>query len=362
MSYGIVRVQKMTSGSVKGIEIHDRREKDKSHTNPDIDFSRSEQNYDLCPKQNENFYQAVKERIDSLHLKKAVRKDAVVMAQVLVTSDGFFFEEMKSEAWAAASHSVYASTMPFTPSMIRAEYEKNGDPIKEFFQDAYDFLVERYGEENVISATVHLDEATPHMHFNFVPVTKDGRLCAKDVLKREALIDQQDKFHEQVGQKYGLLRGEGKDSGKDRKHRETAEYKRITSEIAKAENELAEALVSVAEAKQELETLEGQKTALTADIEALSDNKTVLEDDIRIAEKVLEKKDRDGERMFGTMARWKQEMSAEKERDKAKQKLDFFEWFINLPTVRPAYEAALRHWEAMQGKGRKKSNEQVNTK
>lgn len=140
MSVGIVRVQKMGGGSVKGIEIHDRREKDGiSHTNKDIDWERTKQNYDLHPEQNHNFYQAVKERISELHLQRAVRKDAVVMAQVLVTSENDFFKNLSPEQ------------------------------TKIFFKDSYKFLADRYGKENVISATVHMDERTPHMHFNFVP-------------------------------------------------------------------------------------------------------------------------------------------------------------------------------------------------
>ena len=92
MAVSVVRVAKMTSGSVKGIEIHDRREKDISHTNNDIDWERTKENYDLHPDQNRNFYQAVKERVNELHLRKAVRKDDVVIAQVLVTSDHEFFK------------------------------------------------------------------------------------------------------------------------------------------------------------------------------------------------------------------------------------------------------------------------------
>ena len=125
MSYGIVRVQKMTSGSVKGIEIHDRREKDISHTNKDIDWERTKENYDLHPEQNHNFYQTIKERINKLELPKAVRKDAIFMAQVLVTSDHDFFK-----------------------GLSKGQQEQ-------FFKDSYNFLAERYGKENVISATVH---------------------------------------------------------------------------------------------------------------------------------------------------------------------------------------------------------------
>ncbi len=193
MSFGIVRVQKMTKGSVKGIEIHDRREKNGiSHTNKDIDWERSHLNYDLCEKQLDNFGAAVKQRIEQLCLNRAVRKDAIVLAQVLVTSDGAFFAGLDESQQ------------------------------KRFFADSYAFLCDRYGSENVISATVHLDERTPHMHFNFVPVTADGRLSAKAVLTRQSLIEQQTEFHKAVGVKYGLERGV---QGSTAKHLESTEYK-----------------------------------------------------------------------------------------------------------------------------------------
>ncbi|NBJ84097.1 hypothetical protein D5274_20355, partial [bacterium 1XD42-94] len=204
MSYAVVRVQKMTRGAIKGIEIHDRREKDHSLTNPDIDFSKSGENYDLCPAQNESFSEAVQRRIEQLDLKRAVRKDAVLMAQVIVTSDGAFFDGLKDvdedayNAWAerraSCSHEAYISGVPFTEDYIGGLSDSppmQADRSRQFFQDAYDFLAERYGRENVISATVHLDEATPHMHFNFVPVTPDGRLSAKDVLTKQSLTEQQ---------------------------------------------------------------------------------------------------------------------------------------------------------------------------
>ena len=41
-----------------------------------------------------------------------------------------------------------------------------------FFQASYDFCKKRYGLENVVSAYVHMDEVTPHMHFAFVPVVR----------------------------------------------------------------------------------------------------------------------------------------------------------------------------------------------
>ena len=287
MSYAVVRCQKMTRGDVKGIEIHDRREKDHSLTNPDIDFSRSGENYDLCPAQNTSFSSAVQERIDQLDLKKAVRKDAVVMAQVIVTSDGAFFDGLKPceneeedkryNAWAedmaSKSHRAYASGEPFTSSFIGGtEYrplEPDRDRTKEFFRDAYEFLADRYGRENVISATVHMDEQTPHMHFNFVPVTPDGRLSAKDVLNRKSLTEQQDAFHEAVGRKYGLDRGEPKGSGKRRRHMETAEYKAYAADLAEA-RQRAEA------ARKDAQTLESRVHALQGDVAVLEGRKDRL--------------------------------------------------------------------------------------
>lgn len=197
MSYGIVRIQKFSAGSVGGIQIHDKRLKEGiSHTNQDIDWGRTDLNYNLAKNETSSYHQIIKKRISSLTLTKAVRKDAVVMAQCLVTSDKAFFDEL-------------------SPGQT-----------KKFFQESYEWLCERYGSENVISATVHMDERTPHMHFNFVPVTIDGRLSAKSLLTRQTLLQQHDEFIKHVGIHYGLKRGE---QGGKKRHLDVAEYKITTS-------------------------------------------------------------------------------------------------------------------------------------
>lgn len=61
-----------------------------------------------------------------------------------------------------------------------------------FFKASYEFMAERYGKENVISAYVHLDEATPHIHFAFVPVAEDKKkggfkVSAKEVITKKEL-------------------------------------------------------------------------------------------------------------------------------------------------------------------------------
>lgn len=150
MSFSICRIAKIKSSGVTGIQLHDRREKGVSHTNQDIDWSKTHENIDLLQQQ-DKFRTVVKNRIDELNLERSIRKDATVMTQCLITSDSAFFEKM------------------------------NKDQQVEFFKKSYDFIKDRYGEENMVSATIHFDENTPHMHINFIPVTKDGRLSARDL-------------------------------------------------------------------------------------------------------------------------------------------------------------------------------------
>lgn len=235
MSVGVIRVAKMKSGSVKKIEIHDYRENNFNYVHKDIDSHYTGQNYALYS-QNCSFNQSIKKRIAQLNLPRAVRKDAIVMVQVLVTSDCDFFSNLAKEQQ------------------------------KQFFEDSYYFLSERYGKENIISATVHLDEKTPHMHFNFVPVTSDGRLSAKSVLTRQNLIEQHTAFYEQVGQKYGLNRGQTKEErikqGNHQKNMTMPEYKAYMAELNQM-RERAEILES------ELKTLREQKKLLENQIEGL---------------------------------------------------------------------------------------------
>ena len=70
----------------------------------------------------------------------------------------------------------------------------NADETRRFFEEATAYLTDFVGKENVISAMVHMDEKTPHMHFLHVPVTSDGRLCAKDIYTKTALRKLQDEL------------------------------------------------------------------------------------------------------------------------------------------------------------------------
>jgi hypothetical protein len=140
------------------------------------------------------------------------------MTQAIITSDYKFFENISQD-----------------------EQEK-------FFRDSYDFMCERYGKENIVSAIVHLDEATPHMHVNFVPVTSDGRLSAKSLFNPVSLKNLQTDFFTEVASGYGLERGI---ENHYQKHLTVAEFKLKTA-VEKAGKVIAESKAMMERADTEV--------------------------------------------------------------------------------------------------------------
>ena len=153
MSLLVLHMDKFKKDAIRGIQSHNRRERE-SHSNPDIDYSRSVGNYDLHESPSDNYAQAIQNRIDDLLMVKAVRKDAVHMCGLIVSSDKEFFDKL------------------------------NANETRRFFEEAAAYLTDFVGRENVISAMVHMDEKTPHMHFLHVPMTPDGRLNANKIYTR----------------------------------------------------------------------------------------------------------------------------------------------------------------------------------
>lgn len=210
MSFAIIRMQKFKSADVTGMQIHNQREKE-SHTNPDINKDRTSLNYDLVNEKSINFSKRIQEEIDRRYvLEKTIRKDAVKLCEFVVTSDKDFFDSLSP------------------------------DQEKKFFKESLAFLQKRYGQENIIYGIVHKDEKTPHMHVGMVPITKDGKLAAKQFFGKKIELQQlQDKFHEHVTSKgFNLERGESS----DRKHIEINRLKVLTAkeELKNVEHELKE--------------------------------------------------------------------------------------------------------------------------
>jgi hypothetical protein len=188
-------MDKFKKEAVRGIQSHNNRERE-SHSNPDIDYERSGHNYDLHEPAAGNYAEVIQNRIDDLLLVKAVRKDAVHMCGLIVSSDSVFFEKLSPEE------------------------------TRRFFEESKAFLTEFVGAENVISAMVHMDEKTPHMHFLHVPVTSDGRLNANKIYTRDSLKKLQTELPAYLQNRgFDLQRGVEQEPGAAKKHLDTREFK-----------------------------------------------------------------------------------------------------------------------------------------
>lgn len=179
MSYAIFRTQKIKSTVLDKCQRHNQRE-NKNYSNKDIDFNRTNLNYDLHNKHNIVYIDEINKKIKERYTgKKAIRKDAVLNVECLITSDPEFFRKVGSEE------------------------------TKRYFKEAYEFVKTEFRKENIVYANVHMDETTPHMHLGFTPITPDGRLSAKEWLDgKKKLTELQDNFFRYITSKgFELDRG-----------------------------------------------------------------------------------------------------------------------------------------------------------
>lgn len=219
-------MEKYKRGDIVGIERENERDENyKSTKNPQIDKSRTHLNYHTLPYE-KKYLSFIDERIKQLSPKRKIRDDAVLITSFILGSDKEFFDGISPETQ------------------------------KRFFDDCTEFFAERYGKENGVSAVVHLDESTPHLHFNLMPVT-GGRLCAKELFDRTALRNLQTDFYEVVGKKYGLKRGK---EGGTAKHLDTVAFK-VKKMTEAAEEKIREAEEAQTAAKPVKELLESYESA-----------------------------------------------------------------------------------------------------
>ena len=175
--YAILRFAKYKGPEIGRIESHNERTKEKYASNPDIDTSRSHLNFHLVFPERKYRAEAEKQIAEA---GCRTRSDSVRVVEVLVTASPEFFKGKK-----------------------KAE-------IKAYFQEALDFIQQHQNPRTIISAVVHMDEKTPHMHLCFVPLTKDKRLSAKEIVgNKKKLTWWQDEFWKHMVKKYpDLERGE----------------------------------------------------------------------------------------------------------------------------------------------------------
>ena len=171
MAFAILRFKKRKGGSVASCERHNERKKAAYKSNPDIDIEKADLNYHLVDPPKYTYTRELNQKIKDAGCRK--RKDSVIMIETLITASPEFMNELPDEEQ------------------------------KEFFERALGFMSERIGKDKIISAIVHMDEKTPHMHLSFCPITSDGRLSAKDILgNQKKLSEWQTEFHDCMSERW----------------------------------------------------------------------------------------------------------------------------------------------------------------
>ena len=208
MSFAIIRNTKYKRENLKGIYRHNER-KNKNYSNDNIDKERSYLNYSIkSPKYRyDKEFDILKEKYN---LKGQIKTVSNIACEYIITSDKQFFEEIGEEE------------------------------TKRYFETAYKFVSEykNLGEQYIMSAKVHMDEETPHMHLIFLPVvhTQDKKgnnidkiACSEFWKEKDSYRRLQDAFYQYMtSHNFELERGVSKEET-GREHLDIKEYKEITN-------------------------------------------------------------------------------------------------------------------------------------
>ena len=208
MSYAIIRNAKYKRENLKAVYRHNER-KNKNYSNKDIDKTKSYLNYALKePKFNyEKEFDKIREKYD---LKGQIKTVSNIVCEYVITSDNDFFKRIGE------------------------------DETKRYFETAYKFVSEYkdLGEQYILSAKVHYDERSPHMHLLFLPVVHttdkkgnniDKLACSEFWKAKDSYRQLQNAFFEyMVSNGFDLKRGLPKEET-NREHYTVKEYKNITN-------------------------------------------------------------------------------------------------------------------------------------
>ena len=208
MSYAIIRNAKYKRENLKGIYRHNER-RNKNYSNANIDKEKSYLNYSIKSPQYsyEKEFDLMREKYK---LKGQIKVVSNIACEYIITSDKEFFETIGEEE------------------------------TKRYFETAYQFVTQykELGEQYIMSAKVHMDEETPHMHLIFLPVvhTKDKEgndidklACSEFWKAKDSYRQLQNAFYNyMVSNNFELERGLPKEET-GREHIDLKEYKEITN-------------------------------------------------------------------------------------------------------------------------------------
>ena len=258
MGYAVLHMEK-TSGTDAAMSAHiERTIKPKN-----ADESRTHLNRELItfPDGVENRTQAIQHRLDNAGLTRKIGNNQVRAIRVLLTGTHEDMERITQEG-----------------------------RLDEWCEDNLRYLSETFGRENIVSAVLHRDEQTPHIHATLVPIVREERkrkkkeqqvkkryrkkptdatrLCADDVMTRAKLKSYQDTYAQAMS-RYGLQRGI---DGSEAKHISTRQYYRdlmqqkeqLQTDIAQLQDRKETAQEELKQAKKEVQTEKLKGAATTA--------------------------------------------------------------------------------------------------
>lgn len=206
MSYAIIRNANYKKDNLAGLYKHNER-KNTNYSNKDINKNTSIKNYSIkqC---NTTYLNAIKLLQKENNLQGRIIKTTNVACELIITSDKEFFENIGEEE------------------------------TKRYFQTAYDFVAnyKNLGEKYILSAKVHMDETTPHLHLVFIPVVHkldkntgkqiDKIACSEYWKGKDSYRQLQDNFYKYISDKgFDLERGKSRGT----KHIDTKTLKHITN-------------------------------------------------------------------------------------------------------------------------------------
>ena len=252
---------KATKGASGNLFDHYERKENIKFKNQDIDKTRSYLNYNLAPNKNLSQREILNKRLSQVKVLK--RDDVNVTCNWVIT----------------------------LPKTIK----ENSEEEKLFFQESYNFLKNRYGEKNIISAYVHKDEVTPHMHFCFVPVVIDKKKNIEKVSAKELITKKElNSFHKDLNnymtnifnRDIGILNGATTNGNKtvlELKNQKLEEEYNLKKEIYK---EIENLYINLDLKNIDIEKLEKQKNSFLMELEKINNNFfTKIKDKLTVNEK-----------------------------------------------------------------------------
>ena len=367
---------KYTAAAYGHLSKHYERSKDADGLyikfgNKDIDPDRTENNYNLATDREGGQIEYLHRRLSEIKVQK--RADINVMCSWVVTLP-------KGD---------------FTPEQER-----------DFFTETFRFLKGKYGENNILSAYVHLDEAQPHVHFAFIPAVPDHKwnekhpeaprekLSAKECVTKTHLAafhkELKTRLDERIGfDLFPVLNGATEGGNRTIQELKYAEMASIYEnevlclqeeidlwqekafdmavEVKQAEEHLSAARYSLSEARQELSAVQSELPSLVASKNALRGENEQLQgehsalterigerkEELELVERVIIGKMSDGAQRYGSMTSMKERIAAAKIEADKHNRLNLIEKFIALPQIKPLFEQFLNH--IMQDRGKSKN-------